>query len=136
MKAYVYILLASLMILCGCRNYTYINDVDPPETRRIDPASASRFSKRLTVAQLFRKWGPGGGGKELIYLYRSKNDSEQIVVFAAPPEAVDAWGPGEAEVIIIAMNGEGGRPIILWKSEVRNADIDRMLSRELEPKVK
>jgi hypothetical protein len=131
MKACVYTLLASLVILCGCRSYTYINDVDPTETRRIDPASVSRFPKSLTVAQLFQKWGPGGAGKELIYLYRSKNDSEQIFVFAAPREAEGAWGPGEAEVIIIGVGRENGRPVILWKSEVRNSDIERMLSRHL-----
>jgi hypothetical protein len=129
MKAHAYTLLASLVLLSGCRSYTYINDVDLPETRRIDPASVSRLPPRLTVAQIFRTWGPGAAGKELIYVYRSKKDSERIFVLAAPPEPEGAWLPGDAEIIKIGLAHDGGRPLIIWESEVKNENIDRLLLR-------
>jgi len=128
--------LAHVLLLCGCTTYRYINDVEPSETRRIDPARASRLPKTLTVAQLFRTWGPGGAGKELIYLYRSKNDTEQIFVMAAPPamENVSGWSPGDADVIKIGLVRQGKISIIIWESEIKNAGIDQMLARELEQK--
>jgi hypothetical protein len=131
MRLKLYYLLAHVLLLCGCTTYSYVNDVEPSETRRIDPASASRLPKKLTVAQLFRAWGPGGAGKELIYLYRSKSDTEQIYAMAAPPTMGNTGRlqPGDADVIKIVLFRQESSPVIIWESEIKNAEIDRLLKR-------
>ena len=127
------LIVGSVVVMVGCSSPTYINDVDPLKTRRISPDSVGRRPERLTIAELYRVWGGGGAGKELIYLYRSTNDGEWLYVMAALSARLEGGcdSVGNSEVIKILLVREGNEPVIIWESEVKNDQIDRVLEREL-----
>lgn len=129
MKIVASYMIFSVLLYSGCASHSYINAVPLSETPRINPTRAGNLPKRLTVAQLFREWGPASGGKELIYSYRTTSDSSQIIALAAPKDDEIEWTVKDAEIIKIILTQEGHRPIVLWESEIKDAAIDRLLER-------
>jgi len=72
--------LASIFF-CGCTTLRYVNIIDPSQTRKIGSDDIAALPAKITVAELFKRWGPAAGGKELIFQYRSKVEGINLLVF-------------------------------------------------------
>lgn len=106
----------AFVVLGGCSTPQYVDAIDSGQTRKIGSDDVAALPARITLSELFKRWGPAAGGKELIYVYRSKIDGVGLLVFVDFPDGhIDESKIGSAFVTkMIFVVDEKRFPITAW----------------------